>query len=190
MSGIGHNKGPSLEPGAGWRRYCWKRSRQALMQKTVPLEIVRMRMRRAKELGLAYPQYASILRGTGRDVVGFLFTCDGLGLRLRRRLEMAEPLREKLGTLIDVDLMAFAPSGEVPEAFRGELAEVAAVPIASAGAEPRAGWDAARRAVRDVLDPLKLPGDAVVMIGGEAAAEDWAMAGRLAGYLRGDAYFG
>lgn len=188
MAGIGHNKGPSMEPGAGWRRYCWKRARQGLVKTAVPLEIVRLRMKRARELGLAYPQYASILRGTGRDVVGFLFTCDGLGLRLRRRLEMPGDVREKLGQLIDVNVMAFAPEGEVPEAFRDELAEISGVAIASAGAPPRPGWSAKRQAVRSVLDPLKLPGDAVVLIAHEGA-EDWAVAGKMAGFLPGHEYF-
>lgn len=188
MSGIGHNKGPSMEAGAGWRRYCWQRARKGLVKNAVPLEIVRIRMKRARELGLAYPQYASILRGTGRDVVGFLFTCDGLGLRLRRRLAMPEPVREKLGGLIDVNLMAFAPEGEVPEAFRTELGAVAGVAFASAGAPPGAGWSAKRRAVRAVLDPLKLPGDAVVLIGHREAAE-WSVAGKMAGFVPGHEYF-
>ena len=27
MSGIGHNGGPTMEKGRGWRRYAWKRAR-------------------------------------------------------------------------------------------------------------------------------------------------------------------
>ena len=59
MSGIGHNKGPTMEPGAGWRRYAWKRARAELLPK-IPLEVVRMRVRRARELGLDYRTYAGV----------------------------------------------------------------------------------------------------------------------------------
>ncbi|MHA3914480.1 hypothetical protein [Halovulum sp. GXIMD14793] len=100
--GPGHNKGPKFEPGQGWRRHCWKKARRDLIG-TVPLEIVRGRMRRAKELGLAYPQYASILKGAGRDVTAFLFTHQGLRLKLARRLEMPTEVREKLSGLIRCD---------------------------------------------------------------------------------------
>ncbi|QHQ33753.1 hypothetical protein [Algicella marina] len=189
MTGIGHNKGPSLEPGAGWRRYAWKRARQSLMKEAVPLEIVRLRMRRAKELGLAYPQYASILRGTGRDVTAFLFTCDGLGLRLRRRLEMPQPVRDKLGGLIRTDLLALAPEGEVPEEFRAELEDVSGLRFAAAGVAAPTGWRASAEAVRSVLGPLKLAGDAVVLIG-ENEAAGLVVAGKLAGHLQREAYFG
>lgn len=95
--GIGHNSGPAFDQ--GWRRYAWKRARKELVGARVPVEIVRIRVRRAAELGLAYPAYASILLGSGRDITGFLFTVDGLQLRLRRRLEMPAEVRERVQAL-------------------------------------------------------------------------------------------
>ena len=114
--GIGHNRAP----GNGWQRYCWGRARKELIGH-VPLEIVRMRMRRAKELGLAYPQYASILMGTGRDVIGFLFTAEGLQLKLAQRLELPAEVREKLHGLIGCKMLALSPEAEVPADFLEEL---------------------------------------------------------------------
>lgn len=150
-----------------------------------------MRIKRARELGLAYPQYASIMLGTGRDIVGFLFTVDGLHLRLRKRLEMPDQVQDKLQSLRKCNLMAFAPSGENPEAFRVELQQVSGVPIAAATPAPEIGvnWPAARKAIRAALDPLKLPSDAVVMIGTREVENQWAAAGKLARFIPASDYY-
>ena len=186
---IGHNQGP--QDGEGFRRVAWKHARAELLGNKVPLQIVRMRVRRAQELGLSYPQYASVLMGTGRDITAFLFTVDGLQLRLRRELEMPGRVKDKLQGLKDADLVSFAPSGESPDAFRVELSNVAGVPFVQAAAtpEPSASWAEAKAAVRAALDPIKLPSGAVIMVGDQAAQAEWAMAGRLARFLPTQEYF-
>lgn len=188
--GIGHNSDGAL--GRSWRRYAWARARRELKPARVPLEIVRIRVRRAQALGLAYPQYASILLGSGRDIVGFLFTVDGLQLRLRRRLEMPEAVRGKLAGLMAGERLALAPPEEGAEPFREELESVSGARFASVARapEPAAPWAAGRAAVRAALAPLRLPSDAVVMIGGAETEAAWAEAARLASYLPTDAYFG
>jgi hypothetical protein len=95
LPGIGHNQGPPLESGRSWRAHCWKAARRELLPR-LPLEVVRRRVARARQLGLAYPQYASILLGTGRDIVAFLFTQEGLRLRLERELALPRPIADKL----------------------------------------------------------------------------------------------
>ena len=50
-AGIGHNGGPTLESGGSWRRVAWKKAREELLP-TLPIEVVRLRVSRAKELGL------------------------------------------------------------------------------------------------------------------------------------------
>lgn len=189
--GIGHNKGPTMKTGLGWQRHCWGKARKDLLGRAIPIEVVRMRIKRARELGLAYPQYASIILGSGRDIVGFLFTVDGLHLRLRKRLEMPDQVQDKLQSLRRCSLMAFAPSGENPDAFRMELQQVAGVPFGAAAAEPEGNinWPAARRAIRAALDPLKLPGDAVVMIGTREAEKQWAAAGKIARFIPAADYY-
>ena len=77
---IGHNNGPTMEPGATWRRHCWTTARQALLP-TLPVEVVRTRVRRARELGLDYRTYASVRAQTGHDVVAFLFSSNALRVR-------------------------------------------------------------------------------------------------------------
>jgi len=188
---IGHNKGPSLNTGLGWQKHCWAKARKDLLGKTIPIEVVRMRIKRARELGLAYPQYAAIMLGTGRDIVGFLFTVDGLHLRLRKRLEMPDQVQDKLQSLRKCNLMAFAPSGENPEAFRVELQQVAGAPFVAAAPEPRThiNWPDARSAIRAALDPLKLPSDAVVMIGTRDMEKQWAAAGKMARFIPASDYY-
>ncbi|TMV67455.1 hypothetical protein FGG78_32035, partial [Thioclava sp. BHET1] len=64
--GPGHNGGPTMEPGFGWRKHCWSKARQDLLPH-LPIEILRNRVRRAKELGLEYRTYASVRAATGHD---------------------------------------------------------------------------------------------------------------------------
>ena len=75
--GIGHNGGPTTEGGRTWRQHCWKKARAELVPH-LPIEIVRQRVARAKELGLPYKTYASVRASTGRDVIGFLFSSNAL----------------------------------------------------------------------------------------------------------------
>jgi hypothetical protein len=62
---VGHNGGPPLEPGASWRRYCWKRA-YAAAWKTPPREIALRRLKRAEELGMSYREYTAVILDTGR----------------------------------------------------------------------------------------------------------------------------
>ena len=78
MAGIGHNNGPAMERGHTWRSYQWRRAQQKLMPNTIPLMIVRMRVRRAAELGLDYKTYASIRQTSGQDIMGLLFSSNAL----------------------------------------------------------------------------------------------------------------
>ena len=187
--GIGHNSGAAR--GTGWERHCWRRARRALLGPRLPVEVVRMRVKRARALGLEYPQYAAILLGSGRDIVGFLFTVRGMQLRLARRLEVPEAVRARLSAIEGARLTAFAPSGEAVEPFRAELSVAAGAVFAAAGPEPEppVTWARARRAVRAVLDPLALPGDAVVMVGAGPEEAAWAPAGNMARFLPSTTFF-
>jgi hypothetical protein len=62
--GIGHNNGPPLDPGAGWRHFCWKKA-HARAWKTPPREIALARLARAEALGMSYREYTAVLLDTG-----------------------------------------------------------------------------------------------------------------------------
>ncbi|MGL4278870.1 MAG: hypothetical protein ACRCS0_00770, partial [Albidovulum sp.] len=78
-AGPGHNGGPSLEGGVTWRAHCWRSARAALLPK-LPVEVVRLRVKRAKEIGLDYRTYAGVRASTGHDLVAFLFSTNALRL--------------------------------------------------------------------------------------------------------------
>ena len=62
--GIGHNGGPPLDPGAAWRRFCWKRAHTRAW-KTPPREIALARLARAQSLGMTYREYTAVLLDRG-----------------------------------------------------------------------------------------------------------------------------
>jgi len=62
--GIGHNRGPALDPGADWRRFCWRKAHARAWQ-TPPHEIVVARLARARALGMTYRQYTAVLLDKG-----------------------------------------------------------------------------------------------------------------------------
>lgn len=187
IAGIGHNQGPPLDGGQSWRGFVWKKARRELLPR-LPLEVIRRRIARARELGLEYPQYASILLGTGRDIVAFLFTSEGLQLRLERVLDIPEPVAAKVAglqrcerlvvTRADPRRLAVALSAEVRLGVRA----VSPLPDEATPGQGRA-------AIRAALAPLKLPGDAVVMVGTRDEERKWADAAHLARFLPAENYF-
>jgi len=195
LPGIGHNQGPPLDPARSWRRFAWKTARAALMPK-LPLEVVRRRVRRAAELGLEYPAYASILMGTGRDIVGFMFTCDALGMRLVRGLSVDEVPPDVAAKLRGLAGCAKILAARAPADPLRLCQHLSAGPglIFDAGAalpgRAEVPWAEGRAAIRAALQPLKLPADAVVMVGTDPAERRWADAARLAQFLPAERYFG
>lgn len=179
MSQIGHNRGPTMEPGAGWRRYAWRRSRAELLPK-LPLEIVRMRVRRARELGLDYKTYAGVRATTGRDLVAFLFSSNALRVAPQMPVARAEKLEElhQCGRLalvhVPLDPCSVAQANPCFDA-------VGQAPVFTDG------WGEIRARVQDILGPL--PRDGVLVIGETGLEREWSVAGRCAGYLPSERFF-
>ncbi|MCR8725299.1 hypothetical protein [Frigidibacter sp. ROC022] len=188
LPALGHNRGPSLAPGSSWARHCWTRARAELLP-TLPLEVIRLRVARAREIGLDYPTYARVRATTGRDIVAFLFSTETLRLR-PVRLDLPSDRAGKLAELAADRLLLAAPD-VAPEMALRRFAEQG-VTLAGASPAPAAlgPWAEARAALRAALDPLKLPGDAVLLIGEGRLQQDWAEAGHLAGFVPGDRFFG
>lgn len=191
--GIGHNAPP--EPVSLWHKHMWERARAEQAAKRPSLAVIRMQMARAAELGMSHADYAALHRTAGRDPAGLIFTPAALNLRLARRLVLPNAVRAHLARLRDCHLLALAPEGEAPDAFLEELREVSALPFATATAMPSAqtSWPGLVQAIRSALDPLRLPGSALALIGAlptEARlCAALCTAGRLAGVLDSNAYF-
>lgn len=186
MSGLGHNGGPTLEPGAGWRRYAWRRARRDLLPR-LPIEVVRMRIRRARELGIDYKAYASIRSGTGRDIVALLFSSNALRIG-PKLVTLPEDAALKLSGVKGARRLAAVHR---PLAPLGVLEVNADLLDAAAQAPTLAdGWGATRDKLAELTAAQRLPSDGVVVIGDTALEREWATAGRMAGYLPMEQYFG
>ena len=182
MGEIGHNGGPSLAGGVSWRRHCWSAAREALLP-TLPIEVVRLRVKRAKALGLDYKTYAGVRAATGHDVVAFLFSSNALRVSALRPA-MPEARALKLAE-VHCGRLALAVAPLAPgmvEAANPVLDGVHPAPYALAG------FGEMRAVLRAALG--KLPGDQVILVGDLALERDWCAAGRLAGYLPAELYFG
>ena len=182
MAGFGHNNGPTMEKGGAWRRYAWKKARAELLPK-MPIEVVRRRVRRARELGIDYKSYAGIRASTGRDIIALLFSSNAL--RLMRDAGISPDRLVHLESVRSAELLAFVHPPYSPErvAVRNEL-------LTRAGRAPSIAdtWGDTRAKVLALKGAL--PADGVVVIGETALEQGWSDAGRLAGYLPADRYFG
>lgn len=177
---IGHNGGPSLQPGQAWRSHCWRAARAQLLP-TLPIEVVRMRVSRARDLGLDYKTYASVRAATGHDLVAFLFSSNAL--QLRKGQAILPPDRAgKLAALACQRIgLATAPLRAEDMRVNPELDAAHDAPFALAKFGAVAG------VIRAALG--KVPADRVLLIGDLAVERDWCAAGRLAGYLPAEAFF-
>lgn len=181
MGEIGHNGGPSLEGGVSWRRHCWSAAREALLP-TLPIEVVRLRVKRARALGLDYRTYAGVRAATGHDVVAFLFSSNALRVSVLRPAMPADREAKLAAVACGRLALAVAPlSPGMVEAANPVLDGVYPAPFALAG------FGEMRDRVRAALG--KLPPDQVILVGDLGLERDWCAAGRLAAYLPAERYF-
>ncbi|MBI1416116.1 MAG: hypothetical protein GC146_02735 [Limimaricola sp.] len=179
--GIGHNGGPADDTGFSWRRHAWTQARAALLP-TLPIEVVRLRVRRAAELGLPYRTYASVRAATGHDLIGFLFSSNALGLL---RDEALPPERAaRLGLLVaGRQAIVHRPLSPARVARNPQIDGAAPAPVFTDS------WATMRDRIAATIRATGHPADRWLVIGETAFERDWAEAGRTAGFLPGAAYF-
>jgi hypothetical protein len=177
----GHNGGPTLEPGAAWRRHCWGAARAALLPH-LPIEVLRGRLRRAAELGLDYRTYAGLRAATGHDLVAVLFSSNALGASPAPAPDRAARLARLAGAAERIGL-AVRPLA-APVLLRASGGALDAAHPAPAHLAP---WAEARRALRAALG--RLPSDRALLVGAFALEAEWSAAAGLAGYLPAERYF-
>ncbi len=186
MNGIGHNGGPSLEPGRGFRKHAWGKARRSLL-KTLPIEIVRIRVARAKRLGIDYKTYASIRATSGHDVVAFLFSGNALLFDRARLTVPADRASRPAGLSGAADRVAgvYAPTGAgaVQSANPANFEGVVAAPAFTET------WSAMRHRILHAVRDQGLPADGVVLVSATGVEREWCAAGRLAGIIPADRFF-
>lgn len=186
MSGIGHNGGPTMERGQSWRAYQWRQAQKALMPKTIPLAVVKMRLRRAAELGLDYKSYAAIRQATGRDICAFLFSSNALGILGHGTPRLPADRADKLADVKGAGRLALVHLPHDPDAL------IAAEPVIDAATRTpdlRMSWSTMRGHLTDFVRDRKLVGDQVVVVGDTALEAEWTAAARAAGYVSAERYF-
>ncbi len=184
MSGIGHNSGSGGDPGRGWRRHCWRRARADLLPH-LPIEVLRNRVRRARELGLDYRSYAALRAASGHDVVALLFSSNALRV-LDREPRLPPGRRARLEAIEGAAVIGLAQAPLRPETLAQVVGRLDAAHAAPA---LLASFRAQRVALRAALDPGRLPGDRVVLVGDHRLEAEWCAAGGLAGYVAAERYF-
>ena len=184
----GHNQGPTMETGHSWRKTCWKKSRAALLPK-MPIEIIRARVNRARELGLDYKTYASVRATTGRDVIAFLYSSNALDLR-KTAADLPLTHSAKLAAQkCDKIIAAHRPLN--PETLPSEFFQQHKINLRSAIPAPlfTDSWGRVRAQMQDLIRTEKIPADAIVLVGDTAFEREWLEAGKFAGYISAQQYF-
>ncbi len=177
--GLGHNRGPSLAPGRGFRAHAWRRARAALLPK-LPIEVVRLHLRRARALGLDYATYAGIRATTGRDLIAFLYSANALGMTRPGAAPAPDRAARAAASAAAAILAVPPPMAPGPAA---EACAAAGLRLLRAGRAPVLADGP--RAAAEMLGALAagLPRDAVLVVGAAPPEAAWTAAGRFAGYL-------
>ncbi|MGB3407858.1 MAG: hypothetical protein WBA67_10225 [Jannaschia sp.] len=179
IPGIGHNSGRDFEGYTG-RLHQWRKARRDLLGASLPIEVVRGRVRRAAALGLDYTTYASVRAGTGRDIIALLFSSNAL--RMIRVADVEAARAAKLAKVAaERGVLVHAPLSVVAD---GPLDWAARAPVFTDT------WSEMRDRLAAVLRDRRLPRDAVLMIGDTAFEASWCAAARAGGYVGAERYFG
>lgn len=186
-AGIGHNKGPAFGLGRGWQRHCWKKARADLLPK-LPLEIIRIRVRRAAELGLDYPVYATVRATTGQDIVSFLFSSNALRLSVTQGV-LQQRYAEHLEKISGADRALLANPPLEPDPILQALRAAGQAGIDRAAAAPGA-WDTPADQRRTIDAARDAPAAATVLVGDAPFEAQWVATARLAAYLPAERVFG
>ena len=186
VPGIGHNQGPTLEPGHRWRTFQWQQARKEAMPSAIPLMVVRMRVRRARELGLDYKAYAAIRQATGRDILALLFSSNALDVVRAEAPQI--PLRRSVALEAVQGARKLAL---VHRPLRAERVAAANPVLDAAGPAPlfTDSWGEMRDRLGDFVGRQRLSGDQVLIIGDTGLERDWSAAARAAGYVEAGRYF-
>lgn len=184
-AGLGHNGGPSMEPGAVLRTHQWRRAQRALMPNAIPKLVLQMRIKRAAELGMDYKTYAKVRQYTGDDITGLLFSSNALRI-YAGDARMPAPETRHLEAVRNASRLALVHRPHGPEAVLAAnpvLEDAAPAPLMTEA------WARTRDRLRALLQGQRLPGSGVLVIGDAPLEFEWVAAARAAGYLRAQEYF-
>lgn len=184
--GIGHNQGPTMERGHGWRTFQWKRARAAAMPWTMPLMVVRMHVARARQLGLDYPTYAAVRKASGRDIMGLLFSSNALRVVRAETPHIPVARSEILGAVEGARKLALVHPPLQAARIRRANPVLDAAAMAPTLTD---SWAEMRKHLGGFISANRLSGDQVLIVGDTALERDWTVAAQAAGYVDAARYF-
>ena len=180
-AGIGHNSGRVDEPGKSWRTHVWAKARKDLMPR-LPIEVIRRRVARARELGLPYKTYAGLRAASGDDLIGFMFSSNALDV-MTRSAAIPAAKQSKINALRDAKTIGLAQGRVSPDQLTPPLDAAYAAP------EPLAPWSQTRADLQDIFAQTKKPASRYVLICETALEREWAEAARMVAALPAADYF-
>ncbi|MEJ6501644.1 MAG: hypothetical protein QNL54_09130 [Rhodobacterales bacterium] len=189
MAQLGHNNGPTMEPGHGWRTHCWTVARKNLLGH-MPIEIIRAQVKRAAEIGLDYKTYATVTGTSGQDIYAFLFSSNSLRLHLSAR-DLPQDRAEKLRAIVRCDKIVISHRPIDPARLPADFEALHRVVLRDAQPAPKFSdsWSQLRNGMRNLLGAHKLSPGTVVLIGDTGFERDWTAAGKFAAYLPAERFF-
>lgn len=185
MAENGHNQGPTLAPGQTYRAFQWRQAQRTLMPNTMPLMIIRMRVMRARELGMDYRTYASVRQASGQDILALMFSSNALRV-IGPGARMSDAEEKALKAIKAAKKLALVHAPQTPPAV------LQANPVLDAtDASPQFtdSWSEMRERLARFVDAQKLPANQVLIIGDTALEREWMTAAKAGGYLPADRYF-
>lgn len=185
MAGLGHNNGPTMQRGHSYRSYQWRKAQKALMPNTLPLMLIRMRVRRAAELGMNYKTYARIRQASGRDIMALLFSSNALRI-IGDGAKMPDAEDRVLQAVKSAQKLTLVHAPNSPAAVLQANPVLDAADVAPRFTD---SWSQMRERIEGLIRRQKLPGDQVLIIGDAPLEADWMTAVRAAGYLPAHQYF-
>ncbi|WP_415401888.1 hypothetical protein [Tateyamaria sp. SN3-11] len=174
-----------MDFGHRWRTHQWRRAQKEMMPNTIPLMVVRMRVRRAAELGMDYKTYATARQAAGRDILGLLFSSNALRI-IGGDAAMAQDRARALAAVRNAGRLALVHRPHQPEGVQDANPMLDAAALAP---DITTSWSDMRERVAGFVRERGFVGDQVVVIGDTTLEAEWAPAMRAASYLSADRYF-
>ncbi len=182
--GIGHNQGPTMERGHAYRKFCWTKAKRDLVP-TLPLTIIKMRIARAKELGLDYKTYAGVRTTSGRDLVAFLYSSNALRLT-RHVVQINDTQAAHIQAVQNCGKLAMVHAPLDAKIVADQNMCLDAVTPAPSLMD---SWSATGNKITQFLRDQNVPRAGVLIVGETALEREWSAAGKTAGFVTSDQVF-